>query len=154
MNRAGLEAAVEQNRVDRSASYIALSALENAIEAPGPGREKAWLDTVLDALDAFIDALDEQARHNREPESLLSQIAEDQPRFEYQIKALEDELEALAAAEQSVRNQVDEQSGQSRIDVAEIRARLAALDSDYRIHRARETDLVYEATNVDIGGRG
>jgi hypothetical protein len=60
----------------------------------------------------------------------------------------------MAAAEQSVRNQVDEQSGQSRIDVADIRARLAALDSDYRIHRARETDLVYEATNVDIGGRG
>jgi len=149
-----LEAAVAQNRADRSAAYIALSDLEDALEAPGPGRESAWLDTVINALDSFVAALDEQARHNHEPKSLFSQIAAEQPRFEYQINALENELDTLAAAEQSLRNQIKAQSAQPEIDVQDVRTRLAELDSRYRIHRARETDLVYEATNVDIGGKG
>lgn len=154
MNQSSPELGFEQKRTDRSASYIALSRLEAALEAPGTGRETAWLDTVVDALDSLIAALDEQARHNREPDSLLSQIAFDQPRFEYQINSLEDELDALAEMERSLRDQITAQLAEPQIDVADVRARLTDLDSRYRIHRARETDLIYEATNLDIGGKG
>lgn len=154
MNRRSLEVAVEQNRANRSASYAALSALEEALEAPGPGREAAWLGTVIEALDSFIVVLDEQSRRNREPDSLLSQIASEHPRFDYEINRLEDELDILAAGEQSLRDKVRAQAAQSQIDISDIRTGLAGLDSQYRIHRARETDLVYEATTVDIGGKG
>ncbi|KAA3641330.1 MAG: hypothetical protein DWP92_01355 [Armatimonadetes bacterium] len=154
MNPAAAETAFAQNRADRSASYDALTAIEDALGAPVPGREAAWLDTVIEALDVLIAALGEQARHNREPGSLLSQIAIDHPRLSVRIIELEDELDQLHAAEQTLRDQITEDGTLSSSDLLEVRTRLADLDTQYRLHRALETDLIYEATTVDIGGKG
>jgi len=154
VNPAAAEAAFAQNRADRGASYEALTVIEDALGAPLPGREAAWLESVIEALDVLIAALTEQARHNREPGSLLSQIAIDHPRLIVRIEELEDELDELCVAEQALRNQITEDGTLANSDLLEIRTRLAELDTQYRLHRARETDLIYEATTVDIGGKG
>lgn len=147
------EGALDQTKADRSRSYRALEALEVALDAPAPGRETEWVETVIHALDALYGALVEQSQHNRHPESLLSQIAKEQPRFGYWITQLENEHDELIAAEKSLRDQLTSATA-SELDRATTRQRLVDLDARFRLLRAREVDIVYEAFNLDIGGKG
>ncbi|HXV71316.1 MAG TPA: hypothetical protein VEB69_07945 [Acidimicrobiia bacterium] len=132
---------------------MALEAIEAALDAPAPGRMADWIKTVIAALDALIAALAEQADHNRHPDSLLTQIADEQPRFSSQIAQLEDDLDELIAAEKALRSELT-LSSELQPDQVRTRQLLADLDARYRVLRAREADLVFEAFHLDIGGKG
>jgi len=132
---------------------VALEAIEAALDAPAPGRMADWIKTVIAALDALIAALAEQADHNRRPDSLLTQIADEQPRFSSQISQLEDDLDELIAAEKALRSELT-LSSELQPDQVRTRHLLADLDARYRVLRAREADLVFEAFHLDIGGKG
>lgn len=142
----------EESRKGRAASQAALGALERALAAPTPGREREWLEAVIDTLSTFIRALDDQARSDLGDQSLLAEIGRTHPRFAPRIRGLHHEHSDLRAAAGSLQTQAAfaaDDTGQE-IDIADFRERLAAIARRYRQHRARETDLVYEATSVDL----
>lgn len=140
--------AAARSRADRSASNDALALLEGALAAPTPTRERAWRDEVVERLDAFIVALDEQAETDLGDTSLLNEIAADHPRLHSRVMQLHAEHRDLRDSASSLRGQI---TGHDGTDTADIRDRLAGLAHRFRRHRARESDLVYEAINLDLG---
>ena len=145
-----LQRAAKVSKDDRHASLDALHTLEGALSEPSPGREDRWLDQVLAALDDLVTTLDAQAAGDAETASLLSEIAEDEPRLRPRIERLRREHDDLRDGLQSLRTQIAPQAGLV-IDAADIRERLAALARRLRQHQAREADLIYEAVNINIG---
>lgn len=145
-----LQSAADLSRADRNASLDAVLAVEDALAEPTPGREVDWLQRVHDALDALAGALDAQAGGDAKASSLLSEIADDEPRLRPRIQRLRQEHQDLRAAAASLRQQIDHHPD-AGVDVADIRDRLAALARRIRQHRAREADLVYEAVNINLG---
>ena len=83
----------------------------------------------------------------------LTQIADEQPRFSSPIAQLEDDLDELIAAEKALRSELT-LSSELQPDQVRTRQLLADLDARYRVLRAREADLVFEAFHLDIGGKG
>lgn len=146
-------ASATRSRVERDGARDALDVLEEALSAPAPGREEAWRDTVVDALDALIAALDGQARSDLGRDSLLHEIGDEHPRLVPRIQRLHQEHQDLRNAAASLRAQIPTRDDDSDLDIdtADIRDRLSALGRRYRQHRARESDLVFEAVNVDLG---
>jgi hypothetical protein len=145
-----LQPAADTSRADREASLDALRALEDALSAPTPRREDAWLGDVVAALDTMATALDTQASGDAETASLLSEIAADEPRLQPRIERLRHEHQDLRDVVASLRTQIAPTSGLD-IDTADIRDRLAAVARRFRHHRAREADLIYEAVNINLG---
>lgn len=139
-------------RADRAASLDVLHEVEEALAAPSPGREPAWLDGVLESLERLAQLLETHGHTDAETDSLLSQIARDEPRFAGRIDRLRDEAHDLRASIDSLRSQLS--PTRDDVDVADIRDRLSAVARRYRQHRAREADLIYEAVLVDLGGPG
>lgn len=149
------ERSTADSRVARNASNDALGALEKALAAPTPGREPAWLDDVAFALDRLSEALDDQSVSDLGEASLLSEIGRDQPRLLPRIERLHGEHQMLRASASSLQAAIASAAGHRDpewIDVADVRDRLAELARRFRVHRARESDLVYEAIAVDLGG--
>jgi hypothetical protein len=143
--------AAQDSRADRNASLDALHTVEAALAAPAPGRDEHWLADVVNAIDALLDALNSQAAGDSETTSLLSEIANDQPRFVPRVERLRHEHGDLRASLQSLREQITPAAGVD-IDAADIRDRLASIARRLRQHRAREADLIYEAINLNLGG--
>jgi len=144
-----VDRAAELSREARQASLHALHVLEYALSAPAPRRERTWLHRVTVALDALAAALDKQMRAEDESLGLLSEIALCEPKFTAQIHRLRQEQADLAIAVASLREQI-EPTPELRIDTADVRDRLATVARRYRQHRARESDLIYEAIGIEL----
>lgn len=150
IGRAILDPAVESTRAGRFDTLDALHALEEALDAPTPRRERTWLHRVLAAVDVLSATLDAQAATDREAQSLLTEISRDDPRFAPRVDRLRAEQADLRIALTSLRDQLAPEASLP-VDTADIRDRLASLARRLRAHRAREADLVYEAVNIDLG---
>jgi hypothetical protein len=144
-----VEGAAELSRDARQASLHALHVLEYALAAPAPRRERTWLHRVVVALEALATALDAQIHAEDDSLGLLSEIALCEPNYATQICRLRPEPADLAIAVASLREQI-EPSPELPIDTADVRDRLATLARRYRQHRARESDLVYEALGLEL----
>lgn len=145
-----LHPAAEASRHDRDTSRDALHTLEDALSEPAPGREAGWLARVNDALETLAQALDAQAGRDSESASILSEIATDEPRLSARVQRLRHEHQDLRDSVRSLQAQLSPQPA-GDVDVADIRDRLAAVARRLRQHRAREADLIYEATSVNLG---
>src|SRR5688500_2626591 len=72
-------AELEHRQADQDRTFAAMHALEAALASAAPGREHAWHDAVLAALEVLDTVTaDEQANASR-PDSLLSDIQRTQP---------------------------------------------------------------------------
>jgi hypothetical protein len=145
-----LDPAVKASRSGRFDTLEALHALEDALAAPTPRRERTWLHRVLSTLDVLADMLDTQAVRDRETNSLLTEIRRDDPRLGPRVDRLRAEQADLRIAITSLRDQLAPDAA-APVDTADIRDRLAALARRLRAQRARESDLVYETVNIDLG---
>jgi len=144
-----VDRAAELARDAREASLRALHVLEYALSAPAPRRERTWLHRVTVALDALAAALDRQIRADDQSLGLLSEIALCEPQYATQIHRLLQEQVDLAIAVASLREQI-EPHPELPIDTADVRDRLATVARRYRQHRARESDLIYEAVGLEL----
>ncbi len=142
----------EVSTAHRNTSRDMVQALEEALAAPSPGREAQWLRSTVTALGAVADALTEQSRSDQGPDSLLAKIQADEPRLAPRIARLHAEHDDIRDAIRSLQRLLEPTTGTEAPDVVDVRERLAAIAHRFRRHRARETDLVYEAVNVDLGG--
>ena len=144
-----VDRAAELARDARQASLHALHVLEYALSAPVPRRERTWLHRVTIALEALAVALDRQIHAEDVSLGLLSEIALCEPQYATQIQRLRQEQIDLAIAVASLREQI-EPTPELPIDTADVRDRLASLARRYRQHRARESDLIYEAVGLEL----
>jgi hypothetical protein len=136
-------------REERRVALHALHVLEYALSAPAPRRQRTWLHRVTIAIDALHTALQTQLYTGGLPMGLLDEIALSNPSYLAPIQRLRQDRLDLTIAVASLREQIEPDPAiQTNPD--EIRERLATFTSQFRQHQAREADLVYEATGLDL----
>jgi hypothetical protein len=110
---------------------------------------------VLGALVILGDATREEAENAEQPDSLLSDIAFNQPRLRSRVRALPTQYRRLHQSINAPRREFEESRDAAVVDFADNRQRLAWLLTALRHQRARESDLIYEAYyeafRIDLG---
>jgi hypothetical protein len=138
--RSGLDA----RRADHDSTLEAIHNLEAALGEAAPGREAPWRDEVLEALSILEAATAEEADNARRPDSLLSDLAHNQPRLRNRARALRLQYDKIRDTIASLRQELKEGEN-SMVDYADVRQRLGWVLTSLRHQRARESDLIYEA---------
>jgi hypothetical protein len=147
------DAAFASSQTDRDVTLQAIHRLEAAAGTAAPGRESDWLEQVLADLRALEGAIAKEREESLQPDSLLSMIGRDYPRrFGARVRQLRTQLDDIGRQMASLRSQL-EQLRDDDTDFADIRERLGWLVRAIHHRRARETDLVYEAVDLDLGRR-
>jgi hypothetical protein len=136
-------------REERRIALHALHVLEYALSAPAPRRHRTWLHRVATAIDALHAALQTQLHTDGLPMGLLDEIALSNPSYLAPIQRLRQDVFDLTIAVASLREQIELDPAIEN-DPDDVRNRLAALTQQFRQHQAREADLVYDATGLDI----
>jgi hypothetical protein len=147
-------AGLEIRRADQDRTLAAMHALEAALGAASPGRERPWRDDVAAALAALEEATRDEQSNAAQPDSLLSDVARTQPRLRNRVRGLRAQYGQLRDTIDSLRNELGD-ADDAVPDVSDLRQRLAWLLNALRHQRARESDLIYEAYyeafNADLG---
>lgn len=150
---AGQRAAMDLRQADQDKTLAAMHDLEAALASAAPGREGAWRDEVRTALDVLGAAATDEEANAAQPDSLLSDIARNQPRLRHRVHGLRAQYRQVRDTIATLRPELDHEP--TDVDVADLRQRLAWLLTALRHQRARESDLIYEAYyeafNRDLG---
>jgi hypothetical protein len=147
------EEAFEASRTDRDATLAAVHRLEASAGSASPGREEGWLSQVLEDLGTLEEAITNERSESLQPDSLLSMIARDYPRrFGARVRQLRTQLDDVLQQVVSLKDQLDAVE-RGEADSADVRERLGWLVRALHHRRARETDLVFEAIDMDLGRR-
>jgi hypothetical protein len=80
----------------------------------------------------------------KRPDSLLSDLAHNQPRLRNRARAVRLQYEKVCDTIVSLRRELDQQRD-AAVDYADVRQRLGWVLTALRHQRARESDLIYEA---------
>lgn len=136
-------AAIGARQTDHDRTLAAVHALETALASAGPGRERAWRQSVRAALDTLAEAAMQEEANAAQPDSLLSDIARSQPRLRHRVHGLRAQYRQVRDAIELLRPELAQE--EDDVDVADVRQRLAWLVGALRHQRARESDLIYEA---------
>jgi hypothetical protein len=144
-----LDALAADLRAERHAALRALHTLEYALAAPAPRRQRTWWHRVAVAINALHAALLTQMPKSDDSIRLLDEIALSDPRYLPEIRNLRQDLQNLAIAVASLREQL-EPDPTIDIDPSAVRERLSIVTKQFRDHQAREADLVDEATGLQL----
>lgn len=140
---------LDRARSRRTALRAAMEGLEDAVAGPSAVVD-VWTQGVRDALDAVRSALQAHIDEVEAPDGLLADVAETSPRLTAAANALSTDHAALLGAWDRAAAALDAEP----IDTVKVRRRVVALLGRLTLHRQAGSDLVYEAYNTDIGGRG
>jgi TolA-binding protein len=135
---------IEHHRLDQDRTLLAMHDLEAALGAAAPTREARWRADVLGALTVLGEATQHEAQNAARPDSLLSDVAFNQPRLRNRVRRLRTQYRQLQDSIESLQREFTE-TDEAVVDFADIRQRLAWLLTGLRHQRARESDLIYEA---------
>lgn len=142
-DRSPPSSAMSTRQADQDRTLAAMHDLEDALAAAGPGREGPWSEAVRAALDILSDVATQEEANAAEPDSLLSDIARNQPRLRHRVHGLRAQYRQVRDTIDVLRPELERDP--ASIDVADLRQRLAWLLAALRHQRARESDLIYEA---------
>jgi hypothetical protein len=127
---------------DQDRALAAMHRLEATLESAAFGREDEWREEVLVSLTILhavsVQAEDEAVR----PDSLLSDIAWNQPRLRNRVRGIRTQYRRLRDTIEAI---LSEQSSGEPVDSDDLRNRLAWILIAIRHVRSRESDLIYEA---------
>jgi chromosome segregation ATPase len=140
----GFRAQAQQRQADQDRTLLAMQQLETALASAAPRREQAWRTGVRAALDVLAETAASEARNAELPDSLLSDIARNQPWLRNRVRGLRLHYRQLQDTIASLRDELNEH-GDTLADFADLRQRLSSVLSGLRHQRARESDLIYEA---------
>lgn len=129
---------------DQDRTLAAMHRLEAALESAAPGREQSWQVDVFTALVILYEVALDAAKSADEPDSLLSDIARNQPRLRNRVRGIRIQYLQLQDVTRALMREL-QQAHDSPLDVADLRHRLASVLNALRHVRARESDLIYEA---------
>jgi hypothetical protein len=147
--RGAFDVLAAELRAERLAALRALHVVEYALAAPAPRRQRTWLHRVTVAVDALHAALVAQIPQGDGSIRLLDEIALCEPGYLPQVQQLRQELLNLAIAVASLREQI-EPDPTIEINPTDIRDRLSVVTRRFRVHQAREADLVCEAIGLEL----
>lgn len=145
------EIAADDNRTQHIRLTFSMHRLENSLGQAAPGREEKWLSDVDKALELLIVAMNESKEIVCRDDGLIEEIKHTTPRLLSRIVNLRDEFDGLFQQATTLRDQLKQAANRSNTAFTDLRQRMDWLLSGLRHHQAKETDLIYEATNVDIG---
>jgi hypothetical protein len=139
----GFRAHAQQRQDDQDRTLLAMHQLETALASAAPRREQAWRAGVRAALDVLAETAASEARNAELPDSLLSDIARNQPWLRNRVRGLRLHYRQLQDTITSLRGELSKPD--APVDFADLRQRLSSVLSGLRYQRARESDLIYEA---------
>jgi hypothetical protein len=139
---------VDECRLTREHMLHAMRELETALARPTPQREAAWGSEVLQELGALEDAMLRQVGELEHEDNALAAIAREQPRLWPRIQQLRQQYGDLVRQVSALREQL---AATGAPQSEETRQRLAWIMTALRHFQGKETDLMYEALQVDIG---
>jgi len=134
----------DQRSADQDRTLLSIHELEDALAAPAPQRLASWLARVLDAISTLKSAMANEAKNAERPDSLLSDIAFNQPRLRNRVRGIRTEYHELQHDIEALGHKFEAVPDRT-VDFADIRQQLASLTTALRHQRARESDLIYEA---------
>jgi len=127
--------------------YILLGDLCDLLDEPGDKTTTKWLIAILDAL---LETLPREF-DLEEQDGYLSEVTDGRPYWSTKIEGLRCEHEKLFAKLQMLREELVQQSSFTRI-AREVRTELRDWIDRLIDHEHRETGLLQESVNLDIGG--
>lgn len=136
-------AGIDNWRSDQDSTLAAIHQLEAAVGLAAPGRQAAWRNDVLAALELLDQATCDEDQNAALPDSLLSDIARTQPRLRPRVRGLRTQYRHVRESIARLRRELVE--ADDDLDFADVRQRVAWLLNALRYQRARESDLIYEA---------
>ena len=139
---------VDESRLTRAHMLSAMRALQGALAKPASHRETDWASLVLEELGALEDAMLRQVAELEGEDNTLAALAREQPRLLPRIQQLRQQYGDLVRQVGALREQLTSK-GAPQSD--ETRQRLTWVLTALQHFQAKETDLMYEALQVDIG---
>lgn len=144
------EAAFAASRSERDRTLQAVHSLESALGKAAGGED--WLAEVESSLRALQRAMSDEQHELNRPDALLAMIGSEHPRrFGSRIRSLREQYDDIIRQLASLRRQLDEPG--ETIGAVDLRHRAGAIIQALRSCRARQTDLVFEALELDLGAR-
>jgi hypothetical protein len=138
--RSGLRA----RQLDQDRTLAAMHHLEAALAEAAPRREAPWRDAVLKALAELEMVTAEELANAERPDSLVSDLARNQPRLRNRARALRLQYTKLRDTISALHRELGG-NREEDVDFADVRQRLGWVLTALRHQRARESDLIYEA---------
>ncbi len=139
---------IDESRATRAHMLDAMRALESALAKPASCREREWASLVVKELCALEDAMLRQVAELEGEDNTLAVLAREQPRLLPRIHQLRQQYGDLVCQVSALRDQLTA-DGAPQSD--EIRQRIAWILTALKHFQAKETELLYEALQVDIG---
>ena len=127
-----------------------MSALEQALAAPAPGRGGAWAEQVDVAIRELSAEFREHVAVTEGPDGLHGAVLTTSPRLAGMVRRLVGEHAAIGGLVGDLLTRMRTTVPDDAVD--EIRELGTALLGRLARHRQRGADLVYEAYQVDLGG--
>lgn len=145
-------AGVDARARDQDRTLAAAHQLEAAVEAGATGREVAWRRDVVAALERLDQATAEEEANAARPDSLVSDIARNDPRLRHRVHGLRIQYRHVRDTIDALRTELADPN--THVEVADLRQRFSWLLYALRHQRAREADLIYEALSCAEGDAG
>jgi hypothetical protein len=139
---------VDECRLTRKHMLGTMRALEDALARPASHRETDWTGLVLEELGALEDAMLRQVAELEAEDNTFAALSRDQPRLLPRIQQLRQQYGDLVRQVSALRDQL---TAEGAPQSEETRQRLAWILTALKHFQAKETDLMYEALQVDIG---
>ena len=147
INQHGDELA-DESRLTRTHMLSAMRALEDALAKPASYRETEWASRVVEELTALEEAMLRQMAELEGEDNTLAALARDQPRLLPRIQQLRQQYGDLVCQVSALRAQL---TAEGSPKTEETRQRLTWILTALKHFQAKETDLMFEALQVDIG---
>jgi hypothetical protein len=144
------QAFFEELRRRRAELLQSMSALEQALAAPAPGRQQHWAERVHVALVELSADFGEHIALTEGPHGLYRELLTTTPRLSGTVARLTREHALIRALLDNLQAQLGEPG--INPDVDEVRNRGTMLLGRLVRHRQRGSDLIYEAYTAEIGG--
>jgi hypothetical protein len=141
---------LEELRRRRAELLESISAVEQALAAPAPGRQARWAERVNVALVELSADFREHIDMTEGPDGLYRELLRTAPRLSGAVERLTAEHALITDLVDNLLACVSEPEVNE--DVDRVRDRGTALLGRLVRHRQRGSDLIYEAYQADIGG--
>lgn len=142
-------AAFDASRVERDRTLEAMRDLEWSLASAAGGGQ--WRNEVVAKLEALEMAMTVERRELHRPDALLAMVGAEHPRrFGSHIRNLREQYDDIIRQVRALLSELDG-SGDEHHDPGDVRQRAGWIIRALHHCRARQTDLVYDALELDLG---
>jgi chromosome segregation ATPase len=138
-------------QADRVRMVDTASRLERALSHASFSRESDWGTRISELLTATQAALRETRKTANSKGSLMEELASQFPHLLARVNRLRSEYIALQQQMETLQEKISAQPATVPQEVEWIREELAGLLTQLRRIQSQETELIFEAYDVDIG---